>query len=351
MAIRSAANIDVIKQGVYKIPVRVLTQDSDFRFFQRVLFGLPSVASNLDYVVMDYQARGIPLSEEALKGADPNRVNFNTGFDEKSIFGLYYNNADEVSVDQADNRVSMQEPIDAPWDHETRMAYLLADKRDRIILSHDMSFEKACADTVFNGQFTARNGGVQAFPMNSSLLSVSGANMSTKPIETLVAGVKKILKTQGAKITQLILNPDDAATLMQAQAWQLVLDNRRMFDSEIRNKEIDENGVGYVGTINVPGVGSIRVYTYFGGYNNNGTWTYFVPQGKAILAPEKLGCKGYCGVYVDNGVFTGKMAVDHGVHIWAKQENLPYTTHVQVQSAPVPMLTAIDRYCVFTSVA
>ena len=351
MAIRSAANIDLIKQGIYKVPVKVLTEDARFSFGRNVLFGGPSVSSNLDYLVMDYKSRGIPVSEEALKGADPNRVNFGTGFNEKAIFGLYFNDEDQVACDQAENRVSMDEPLEDPWDINTRMTYLLADKRDRIILTHDQAFEKACWDTILNGQFTAKNGGVQSFPMTSSFLSVSGANMSTKPMETILAGAKKVLTKSGAKITQLILNPDDAAKLLQGAAFQGILETRRQFENEVNYKALDEYGAGWCGRINAPGIGTIDVIAYFGGYDLNGTWTYFLPTGKAVLAPKNVGVKGYCGVYVDNGVFTGKTAVEHGVYVWAKEGALPHTAHVQVQSAPCPMLTEIDRYCVFTSVA
>lgn len=351
MAINSAANIDLIKQGVYNVPVKTLIEDNKFSFGRNVLFGKASVSSNLDYLVMDYKSRGIPLSDEALKGADPNRVNYGTGFNEKAIFGLYFNNEDQVACDQAENRVSMDEPLDAPWDYNTRMAYLLAEKRDRIILSHDQSFEKACWDTILNGQFTAKNGGVQSFPMTSSFLSVSGANMSTKPMETILAGAKKVLQKSGAKITQLILNPDDAAKILQASAFQGILETRRQYENEVRYKAMEENGAGFCGYINAPGVGTIEVIAYFGGYDLNGTWTYFLPSGKAVLAPAAVGAKGYCGVYVNDGMFTGKTAVEHGVHIWALEGALPHTTHVQVQSAPCPMLTEIDRYCVFTSVA
>lgn len=351
MAIRSAANIDLIKQGIYKVPVKVLTEDAKFSFGRNVLFGGPSVSSNLDYLVMDYKSRGIPLSAEALKGADPNRVNYGTGFNEKAIFGLYFNDEDQVATDQAENRVSMDEPLDDPWDINTRMTYLLADKRDRIILSHDQTFEKACWDTILNGQFTARNGGVQAFPMTNTFLSVSGANMSTKPMDTILAGAKKVLTKSGAKVAQLILNADDAATLLQGAAFQGILETRRQEENVVRYQRMDENGAGWCGRINAPGIGTIDVIAYFGGYDLNGTWTYFLPAGKAVLAPASVGVKGYCGVYVDNGVFTGKTAVEHGVYVWAKEGALPHTAHVQVQSAPCPMLTAIDRYCVFTNVA
>ena len=350
MAIRNAADIDVIKQGLYKTPVKVLTEDVNFRFLQDRLFGLPSQGTEQDFLAMDYKARGVALPTEALKGGDPDRVNYGTGFNEKAIFGLYFNNEDEVATDQADNRI-FGEDMANPLTHEERLIALLAEKRDRIIQSHVLGLEKACADAIINGQFTARNGGTQSFPMTASLLSVSGANMSTAPVTTLTAGVKAILKKKGGKVAYLILNPDDAATMIEASAWKTLFDNRRIFNNEIDAKALDGEGVGYIGTINLPGAGSVKILTYCGAYDVSGTWTYLIPSGTAILCPEKIGYKGYCGVYVDNGLYSGKTGVEHGVHVWAKEGALPHTTHVQVQSAPCPMLTAIDGYCVFTSVA
>lgn len=344
-------NIDVVKQGVYKVPVKIKNSDANYKFFQNVLFGQPTVSSNGDFIMMDYKNRGVKLAEEAIKGADPTRVNYGTGFNEKAIFGLYYNDEDQVAVSEADNRVSMDEPIDAPWDIDTRLTYLLAEKRDDIQASHDLTFEKVCAEATLNGSFTARNEGVQSFPITASLLSVSGANMTTSPIATLTAGAKAILKKTGAKATMLVMNPDDAVSLLQSTAMKDLLDNRRILGNESFFKAIDENGASYCGSVNVPGIGSIDIVAYYGGYDNAGTFTYYVPQGKAILCPATIGCKGYCGVYVESGNFTGKTAVAHGVHVWAKNENLPGTTHVQVQSAPVPVITAIDRYCVFTNIA
>ena len=344
-------NIDAVKQGIYKIPVKTKTDSANYTFLQNVLFGLPSVSSNGDFIMMDYASRGIHVAQEAIKGADPTRVNYGTGFNEKAIFGLYYNDEDQVAVSQAKNRVSMEEPLDNPWDQDIRLAYLLADKRDAIIESHIRAFEKACAEAALTGQFTARNEGVQAFPMTSALLSVSGASMSTSPIAKLTAGAKAIIKTKGGKPTMLVMNPDDAVTLLQSTAMKDLLDNRRVLGNESYFKAIDETGASYCGSVNVPGIGSIDIIAYFGGYDNAGTFTYYIPQGKAILAPAAIGCKGYCGVYVEAGDFTGTAAVEHGVHVWAKKENLPGTTHVQVQSAPAPIITEIDRYCVFTSIS
>lgn len=345
-------DINLVKQGVYKIPVKVKTTDANYKFFTNVLFGQPSVASNNDYIMMDYANRGVKLTEEAIKGADPTRVNYGNAFNEKAIFGLYFNDTDQVSVAQADNRVSMDEPIDNPWDTDTRLSYLLSDKRDGIVTSHDATFEKVLAETVLTGQFTAKNEGVQSFPITASLLGVSGANMTTKPLETLASGAKLLLKKTGARPTMLVMNPEDAIKLVQSSALKDLLDNRRVIGNEVHFKAITDNGAAYNGTVMVPGIGSVEIISYYGGYTDNaGNFHYYIPEGKAIFCPDTVGCKGYCGVFVDNGMFTGKTALEHGVYIWDEQKALPHSTHVQVQSAPTPILTAIDRYCVFTNIA
>jgi hypothetical protein len=350
MAIFSAADIDVIKQGLYKVPTKVTAEANSYKFLQNVLFGGPSEGSELDFLAMDYRSRGIGLSEEAIKGADPNRVNYGSGFNEKAIFGLYYNDEDEVSCDQADNRV-WGEPMDQRWSPVERMTYLLADKRDRIILAHEQMMEIACASALINGYFTSRRGN-QTFPMSSALLNVSGANMTTNPIGVLTAGIKQVLKTKGARPRRLVMNADTAVTVLGSTKMQAILDNRRTLGNEQLYTELDANGAGFGGTLNLPGVGTVDVVIYMGGYTDaNGNYQYYIPANTAILCPERVGHKGFCGVYEDNGLFTGKAGVEHGVHIWAEQKALPYTTHVQVQSAPCPMLTAIDQYCVFTSIS
>ena len=354
MAIRKAADIDVVKQGLYGTPAQVKIEDQHYTFFKDVLFGQPSKSTSEDHMGLDYESIGVSLAEEVLKGADPKRVNFRTGFNEKRIFGAYYDDEDQVDEGLCDNRVSMQEPIDKPWSLEDRLTYLLADKRDKISRSHDITFNKLCADAVLSGQFSVCNGGIQTFPVASALLSVSGANLSTAPVAALNAGIKAILKHKGAKPAMLLLNPDDAVTICESAAFQAICNKEIRRGNEVFYKALDENGAGWCGTINLPGIGTIDVISVYDAYvdkNNNNAWTYLLPQGKAILCPRTVGYKGFCGVFVDNGLYTGKEGVEHGTHIWREEGPLPYTTHVQVQSAPVPMLTAIDRYCVFTNVA
>lgn len=345
-----AYDINIVKQGVYKVPVKVKTASSNFMFLQNVLFGEPSISDNGDSIAYDYGRKGVKLPKEAIKGADPTRVNMGSEFNEKHIFGMYFNDEDQVEVKQAENRVCMDEPLDAPWSVEQRLTYLLAEKRDDIIQSHKLATEKACAETILEGSFETRNGGTQSFPMTSSLLSTSGANLFSAPVKTLTAAAKALLKVSGAKATMLTMNPDDAIKLLQSSEVKDLLDNRRVIGNEAWFKAIDENGASYCGTLMIPGLGNIEVISYFGGYEDSTGYHYYIPQGKAILSPKTVGCLGYCGVYVDNGVVSGKVAMDHGTYIYAPEGALPHAAHVQVQSAPAPVLTAIDRYCVFTNI-
>lgn len=351
MAIRNAADISVVTQGLYQVPIKIKTEENQYSYLRDVLFGGPSVSSNLDYIVMDYESLGVPLAKEAIKGADPTRVNYGTPFNEKAIFGMYFNDEDEVNEGQADNRVSMEEPLDNPWSLEERMIYLLSKKRDRIAASQAQSFEKACADVLLSGQVAVKNGGTQVFPMTTSLLSVTGSGLATDPIGTLLAGIKMINKKKGGRPTTLVMNPDDAAAFLQLSAIKDLLDNRRIFGNEVEYKAMEESGAAYCGSINLPGTGTVKIVSYYGNYDVAGTPTYYIPAGKAVLCPDRVGRKGYCGVFLDNGTFSGKAAAEFGTHIWRKEGPVPYTTHVQVQSAPIPMLTAIDRYCVFTGIS
>ena len=105
MALFNASQIDLIKQGLFKTPVKVAIEDRNYSFFRNNLFSLPSQGTRDDYLMLDYKNIGVVLPDEALKGADPERVNYGTGFNEKAIFGKYFNNEDEVSADQCDNRI------------------------------------------------------------------------------------------------------------------------------------------------------------------------------------------------------------------------------------------------------
>lgn len=339
----------IVKHGVYANPTPVTIYKNQNGFLRMVLFGLPSKGTTADVMAIDYRTLGINLSEAAKKGNDPHRVNNGKVFNEKLIYGAYHNDEDEVSADVADNRV-FGEPYDNPFTPEERMAIVVAESRDNIKLSQLAATEKDCADVLLTGSYATKDG-TQTFPLSSELLNLSGANLYTKPIETLTAAAKAIRAAGKGMPKMLVMNPDDAANLICSSAMQKVLDVRRLDAGLIKPDEYNELGASYCGSVNVPGCGSVAIYAYAGTYNDNGTLTYFIPQGKALFVPEKVGFIGYCGVYAEspNGGSV-KIAAEFGEYYWVKDGSLPHAMHIQIQSCDIPMVTAIDQFGVLTGI-
>ena len=339
----------IVKHGVYSNPTGVEITKNSNGFIHGALFGLPTKGTVDDFMAMDYRTLGIELSEAAKKGNDPHRVNKGVAFNEKLIFGAYFNDEDEVGAEVGDIRV-FNEPYDNPFTPEQRMAIAVAERRDAIKKSQYASLEKACADVLFTGSYATKDG-TQTFPISSDLLNLSGATLYTKPIETLTAAAKAIRAAGKGMPKMLVMNPDDAANLICSSAMQKVLDVRRLDAGLIKPDEYNELGASYCGSVNVPGCGSVAIYAYAGTYNDNGTLTYFIPQGKALFVPEKVGFIGHCGVYAEgaNGASV-KIAAEFGEYYWAKDGALPHALHIQIQSCPVPMVTALDQYGVLTSI-
>lgn len=345
---------DILRQGLYKVPVKIKNTEKVYSFFT-TLFNGGDIASEQDFVAFDYAKSGIRLSVEATKGLDPNRVNYGSAFDEKLIFGQYFFDEDKVDQAQAKNRVSMDEPIDAPWSMEERLIHLLAEKRDGIIKDQALSIEKLCADTVLNGAFVTHEHGTQTFPMSSSLLALDGSTLSTRPYETLTKAAIQIAK-YGSLPKMLVLNAEDALTLAESTAWTKMLDNRRVDENRIAYKPLEETGLAYVGTISVQGCGALSIYSYWGTYKSadtSDTTVYsLLPKGKALLLPEgPIGQRGHCGVLVRNGDYQGKEGLERYVYVYPQERGALVDTCVQVQTSPCPILTAIDGYGVLTNIA
>lgn len=340
---------NVIKQGIYAQPTPVEMEKNSYKFLQKVLFGLPGKGTHEDFLAMDYRSIGVSLSDVAKKGNDPNRVNYGVPFNEKLIFGAYFNDEDQVDASVGDVRV-FNEPLDKPFTPEERIVIAAAEKRDGIKRSQHASLEKICADALKTGKFATKDG-EQSFPITSSLLSQSGANLITKPIETLTSIAKAVRAAGKGNPKMLVMNIEDAATLLSSSAMQKVLDVRRMDAGLIKYEQINEEGVSYCGSVNLPGCGSVAIYSYEGLYDNNGTPTYYIPQGTALFVPEKVGFIGHCGVYADiPGQASAKIAAEFGEYYWAKDGALPHALHIQIQSCPCPMITAIDKYAVITNI-
>lgn len=340
---------NVIVSGIYQTPTPVEVGKNSYGLLRRRLFGLPSKGTDKDFLAMDYRSIGVTLSEVSQKGADPTRVNYGVPFNEKLIAGAYFNNEDEVPSTVGDQR-AFNEPLYKPFTPETRMVMEASSRRDRIKSSQLASLEKICADVLITGKFETKNG-EQSFPVSAGLLAQSGANLLTKPVETLSAVAKAVRAAGSTSPKLLIMNPDDAVNLLNSSAMQKLMDVRRIDAGFVKYEQIDEEGASFCGSINLPGCGTVAIYSYEGFYEKDGANTYYIPQGTALFVPEKVGFIGYCGVFADTmmGAST-KIAAEFGEHYWAPEGALPHALHMQIQSCPCPMLTAIDRYAVIKNI-
>lgn len=347
---------DILRQGLYDIPVKIKNEHKHFTFLRDVLFGGTPIMSSKDFIAMDYQQIGVKLSDEAVKGADPNRVNYGTSFNEKLIYPRYYFDEDTLNFANAKNRVSMDEPINAPWNMMTRLQYLAADKRNQMARNRDITEEKLCSDVLLTGSFDTKKHGLQTYPMQNSLLHISGAEMLTNPVKTIAHAVKEVLK-HGSRPVSIIFNPDDSLALAESAKWQAMLDNKRVEGNAIAYKPIESNGLAYVGTISVQGGGILNVYTYMGTYpkmDDAGTVIgeeYLIPQGKALLVPERVGCMGYGGLLVNNGSgFQEQEAMREGYYIYDQPKGALVQTFLQFQTSPAPIIEALDGYGVIENI-
>ncbi len=339
-----ATDYDALLRGVAKVNVKAVGGPKAFDGIARRYFPTEE-GTDQDVIRASYEDWGVTLPDMAVRGDDPTRVNYKTPFNEKYIEGAYYFVEQELKLADAQNRV-FDEPIDAPWDVYTRQVYLTAKIRDRIHRNFVFAKQKVLSDVVFTGKFTTKNGGEQSFPVVSSNLNLDGANLSTKPIEVLSKAVQKLVK-KGHIVDTLILNPEDAVTLVSGSAWINLLDKTHLA-SEIDTKALAEDGFAYCGIIPSVGSGSLKVLAYYG--TTNGT-DYFVPKGKALLVGDPLGVMGYCGVLTSQNGMQAQVSAKEMFTIDAEERGALVKTRLQGQTAPCPIIYNVDGYGVLTSVS
>ena len=342
---------NIISQGLYKVPIKISDPENHYTFFQKVLFGGTPIATTDDFVAINLERYGSKLTEEAIKGADPNRVNHGTAFDEHYIFPAYYFNEETLNFSNAKKRVSMNEPMDEPWPMTKRLQYLAAKKRNSMVADLETTVEKLCSDVLFTGQYTTRSHKEQKFPIKAANLAIDGSKMVTDPYAVLKEAFKILSKT-GGKPINLILSIDDSSNLCSSEKWLAMLDNRRVNRNIINFRPMDDNGLSYVGTINVLGFGDLNIYSYAGVYTDKNNTEYnYIPQGKALLVPARVGLMAYGGLLTNDGSgFQSVQALKYAYDIYSKTEGALVQTKIQVQTSPAPIPTAIDKWGVITGI-
>lgn len=343
-------SLDLVAKGLPRIGMRSTTRQPVDTFLQDILFGGPAIAGNekVDGVVLEYRKYVPHIAEEALRGQDPKRMNYQSKFNDSYIVPNYFHVADEVSIEDADARV-FGEPLEGNESTVDRVLRRFADKRDAIHDSFLMAKEDMAADAIFNAQIVNKSG-TQPLPMTSSLLSQSGANMYSDFLSTIETGYNNTRKkNKSFRPNALVLNPTYALLLVKALNTAGLLDKMGYDLAVIKFQPVSEKGAQVVGSVNTP-AGPLAILAYYG---NDGTYDY-IPDQKAILCNAD---KGGIGSFAYGRVQAFEEG--RGPHYVVEEERYrPFIegqgdmAHyaIEVQSAPIPVITNLDGYCVFTSI-
>ncbi len=338
------ANYEALTQGLARVSVKASAGPKVYDGFTKKFFA-GEIGTDQDVIRLSYEDYGVSIPEEAARGEDPTRVNYKTPFNESYIQGQYFFPEQEIKLSDAQRRL-FEEPLDKPWSVEERELYLAAKVRDRMAKTFAYAKQKVVSDAVFTGKFTTKNGGEQSFPVTASNLALSGATLSTKPIEVLSKACLPLIK-KGHMINTLLLNPEDAITLAAGTGWKSVLDTRNI-NTMLDTVGADADGFAYLGVIPSVGSGNLKVYAYYGTVDGS---TYFIPKGKALLLGEPIGVMGYCGVLANVGGVQGQVAANEVYTVYGKDRGALVVTMIQGQTSPCPIITGIDNYGVLTSIS
>lgn len=343
-------NLDMVSKGLPRIVMRSTTAQPVDTFLQDVLFGGNDLAGteSVDGVVLEYRKYVPGIAEEALRGKDPTRMNYQSGFKDDYIVPNYYHVVDKVTLEDADVRV-FGEPIAEGSDTMMRVLRRFADKRDAIHDSFLMAKEGMAANAIFNAQIVNKEG-TQALPMTSTLLSQTGSTMYSDFLGTIEAGFNNTRKkNKGFRPNALILNPTYALLLVKALNTAGLL-NKLGYDLAVAKfQPVTNKGIQVVGSVNTP-AGALAILAYYG---NDGTNDY-IPNQKAILCNAD---RGGIGAFAYGRVQASEEG--RGPHYVVEKERYrPFMegdgdmAHyaIEVQSAPIPVITNLDGYCVFTSI-
>ena len=343
-------SLDLVAHGLPRIAMRSTTARPVDTFLQEILFGGPTIAGNtqVDGVVLEYRKYIPHIAEEALRGEDPTRMNYKSPFNDSYVVPSYYHVTDRVTIEDADARV-FGEPLEGNNDTVQRVMRRYADKRDAIHDSFLMAKEGMAANAIFNAQIVNKVG-TQALPMTASLLSQSGSTLYSDflgTIKTAFSNTRKVNKS--FRPNALVLNPTYALLLVGALNTAGLLNKMGYNLAVVRFEPLTEKGVQVMGVVDTP-AGQLTILAYYG---NDGTNDY-IPNQKAILCRAE---KGGIGSFAYGRI----QACDDGgmPHYVVEEERYrPFMDGkgdmsqfaIEVQSAPLPVITNLDGYCVLTSI-
>lgn len=349
-------NYDFIRRGVIRRGYTAEVTASRYHGLQNVLFGGSPIPGDANSGVIMYDFRrsnATPLSEEAVRGADPNRVNYKKSFATKFLQTAYFYDKDTIDWKQVTERV-WGEPIESPWSYDQRMTVLASDKLQALKLGQMNAYEQLCANMLLTGKCSVRDGGEQVMPLSSSLLSIDGAGLFTDPVKTIINAVAQMNKVNGmvAAAENLIMNSQDALSLAQSTRFEKLLNKDGIDIARVEYGPFLSSGFVHFGSI-VCGGRLLHIWAYQG---TDAEGNCFIPQGKAILtsniAPMTLGAKGVGSVLVsvDGNSPSVPMILEERSNVYPDGKGDSVQTCVTLQSAPLPIITAIDGYCVLTGI-
>lgn len=339
---------DVISRGVYNANVSVRSEECPADFLRTILFG--GGESFFDEEFYEYDSMldaNNQIAEEAIRGADPQRVNFHSGFNAKHIDSLYYFVKDSTTYRDAIKRV-FNESLSNPFSKEQRITYHLVKKKEGNAKTFMNALEKACSDVLITGKYTARNGGEQTFPITKSLLSLSGADLLTNPLETLGNAIDKV-EAKNGRVEMMIFNYEDWNALVSSEAFIKLIDAKIItIDSSTAYVGHFEDGSVGRGLMTVKGRVPVEIRTYAAVLNKTAVW----PKGKIYVGPKTIGKIVYCGVPVNDGSgIPQQLGVKIATAVYPENQfSLQSNVILEVASAPSPCPTAIDKWGIITGV-
>lgn len=347
-------DINMVQRGVVRLGWSTKVTASRYYALQRVLFGNPTSISadpNTGIILYDFDREDSnPISKEAILGLDPNRVNYGSKYATNILRTAYFNDTDTIDFNQVQNRI-FGEPIESNWSLSQRMTVLANKKAEKMKLAHMNALEKKCAEMLFTGKTTVLDGGEQILPLTESLLGLSGSAMYTNPEKVILDAITAINKINGnvVRATNILMNPEDALRLTQSAKFEKLV-NKQGYDlARAEYGAIETNGFVYMGTINV--TGPVNIWAY--GASVDGA--NCIPQGKAIVltndAPMAVGQMAVGRVLVADGNNPSiPMVMPERVNVYLKGEGDYKNTVVTLQTAKLPVITAIDSYGVITGI-
>lgn len=341
-------NYDIIKQGLLRTAFRYDLKPNQPHFISDIIFGGRPIYGNEDTGLIPYSYRKYNphLSTEVLFGNDPNRVNYKSGFQDGFLHSAYFYDQDQVDFRDATNRI-FDEDLTQKKSLAARIVAIAADKRDELEAGQRLSIEKMAAEALVKGKVKVLDG-EQTFPMTASFLTLAGANLFKKPIETLEAHTKAIAKASNSLTTILLMNSTDAINLIHACEKYLNKDSWNLAQATFG--QYTQYGVVTDGFLQVPGVGRMEICHYIGAING----TELIPQGTAVLLPSdgKVGSMGYGRVLSsDNAQGLGMPVVQESrTNIYTQGEGDRKHIVLEQQCNVLPIITKIDGYGVITGI-